>query len=144
MVPDEEAVTARLGFERDLRFGWDAWAWARLEAMKGKRGVYCYHFAHKPPFPKGSPYEGWGASHFAELWYMFDHLNQESWSWTASDKQLAELMSSYWTNFAKSGNPNDPQLPDWPEFTANDGLVLYLKRSDSYGSGPKLKTAEGI
>ena len=123
---DQEAVTARLGFERDLRFGWDVWAWARLQAMKGKHGVYYYHFAHQPPFPEGSPYEGWGASHFAELWYMFDHLNQGSWPWSASDRELAEVMSSYWTNFAKSGNPNGTRLPHWPEFTANDGLVLYL------------------
>ncbi len=131
---DQEAVRARLGFERDLRFGWDMWAWARLEAMKGKHAVYYYHFAHKPPFPKGSPYDGWEASHYAELWYMFDHLNQESWSWTASDKELAEEMSNYWTNFAKSGNPNGTQLPHWPEFAANDGLVLYL--NDPTHTGP--------
>ena len=139
---DQEAVTARLGFERELRFGWDVWAWARLQAMKSKYGVYYYHFAHRPPFPKGSPYEGWGASHFAELWYMFDHLSQESWSWSASDRQLAEVMSSYWANFAKSGNPNGAQLPHWPEFTANDGLVLYLNDPTHTGPVPNLKPLE--
>ena len=72
---DEEAVKARLDFERDLRFGWDMWAWARLQATRGKNRVYYYHFVHKPPFPKGSVHEGWGASHYAELWYMFDHLD---------------------------------------------------------------------
>jgi len=34
---DEKAVKARLDFERDLRFGWDVWAWARLEATKGRK-----------------------------------------------------------------------------------------------------------
>jgi para-nitrobenzyl esterase len=141
---DKEAIAARLGFERDLRFGWDVWAWARLQASKGKHPAYYYHFAHKPPFPKGSPYEGWGASHFAELWYMFDHLDQESWPWNASDRELAEVMSSYWTNFARSGNPNGTQLPHWPEFAANHGVVLYLDDPPHTGPVPNLKPLEGF
>jgi para-nitrobenzyl esterase len=47
-------------------------------------------------------YEGWGASHFAELWYVFDHLNQEPWSWSSADRKVAEEISSYWVNFARS------------------------------------------
>ena len=70
---DAQARQARLDFERDLRFGWDDWAWARLELMHGRNAVYYYRFAHSPPFPAGSVYDGWGASHFSELWYTFDH-----------------------------------------------------------------------
>ena len=84
---DEEARQARLGFERDLRFGWDMWAWARLQAGTGKSPVYYYSFRQQPPFPAGSVYEGWGASHFAELWYVFDHLDQEPWRWTKADRK---------------------------------------------------------
>jgi carboxylesterase type B len=58
-------------------------------------------------------YEGWGASHFAELLYVFDHLNQEPWSWSSADRKVAEEISSYWVNFARSGNPNSPDLPSW-------------------------------
>jgi para-nitrobenzyl esterase len=137
---DEEALKARLGFERDLRFGWDMWAWARLEAMKGRNSVYYYHFAHKPPFPKGSLYEGWGASHYAELWYMFDHLNQEPWRWSTADRRLADIMSSYWVNFARSGNPNGAGLPRWAEFTPTDNRVLYLNDPTYTGGVPNLKT----
>jgi para-nitrobenzyl esterase len=71
-------------------------------------------------------YAGWGASHFAELWYVFDHLNQEPWRWTKADRRVAEEMSSYWVNFAKSGNPNGPSLPVWPAFTTADSKVLYI------------------
>ena len=108
---DEEAKQARLGLERDLRFGWDMWAWARLQAATGQKSVYYYLFQQQPPFPAGSVYEGWGASHFAELWYVFDHLDQEPWRWSNADRRVAEEMSSYWVNFAKSGNPNGPDLP---------------------------------
>ena len=137
---DEEALKARLGFERDLRFGWDMWAWARLEAMKGRNSVYYYHFAHKPPFPKGSVYEGWGASHYAELWYMFDHLNQEPWRWRKSDRRLADVISSYWVDFAKSGNPNGAGLPPWAEFTPADNRVLCLNDPIYTDGVPNLKT----
>src|SRR5579863_8219081 len=62
---DEEARQARLGLERDLRFGWDMWAWARLQAGTGKSPVFYYSFRQPPPFPAGSVYASWGASHFA-------------------------------------------------------------------------------
>jgi para-nitrobenzyl esterase len=125
-VTDGEAQQARLDLERDLRFGWDMWAWARLQAATGQNPVYYYSFRQKPPFPIGSVYAGWGASHFAELWYVFDHLNQAPWHWSTGDRKLAEAMSSYWTNFAKSGDPNNIGLPVWPAFTTVGGRVLYL------------------
>jgi para-nitrobenzyl esterase len=123
---DQEAKQARCDLERDLRFGWDMWAWARLQAGTGQSSVYYYSFRQQPPFPVGSLYEGWGASHFAELWYVFDHLDQEPWRWSAVDRKVADAMSSYWVNFAKSGNPNSASLPAWPAFTNTDGKVLYL------------------
>src|SRR5271168_2241316 len=101
---DKEAQQARLDFEprldfeRDLRFSWDMWAWARLQSTTGKSPVYYYSFRQQPPFPAGSVYDGWGASHFAELWYVFDHLDQEPWLWTNADRKVAEEMSGYWVN----------------------------------------------
>ncbi len=139
---DEEARQARLGFERDLRFGWDDWAWARLEAAEGHSRVFYYHFAHKPPFPAGSVYDSWGPSHFSELWYIFDHLGQEPWAWTAADRKLADTMSSYWANFVKTGNPNGKGLPQWPEFTTANANVLYLDDPISAGGVANLKSLE--
>jgi para-nitrobenzyl esterase len=123
---DEEARQAQLGLERDLRFGWDMWAWARLQAGTGKSPVFYYSFRQQPPFPAGSVYAGWGASHFAELWYVFDHLDQSPWNWTAADRTLAEEMSTYWINFARSGDPNSRGLPPWPAFTNAESNVRYL------------------
>jgi para-nitrobenzyl esterase len=123
---DEEARQARLDLERDLRFGWDMWAWARLQAGTGQSRVYYYSFRQQPPFPVGSAYEGWGASHFAELWYVFDHLDQAPWRWSMADRKVAEEISSYWVNFARSGNPNGRGLPPWPAFANADSKVLYL------------------
>jgi para-nitrobenzyl esterase len=120
---DAQAQQARLDFERDLRFGWDMWAWARLQAKSERNRVYFYYFDQKPPFPAGSPHENWGASHFAELWYMFDHLDQEDWRWSAADRTLAETMARYWTNFAISGDPNGDGLPAWPHFDGGNSVM---------------------
>lgn len=139
---DDEARQARLAFERDLRFGWDAWAWARLHAGTAGSDVYHYRFAHEPPFPEGTPYEGWGASHFAELWYVFDDLDQETWPWRADDRALADAISSYWTNFAKSGDPNGSELAEWPRFSMEQGRVLYLQSPPAVGGVPNLEQLE--
>ena len=137
---DEEARQARLGLERDLRFGWDMWAWARLQAATGKHPVYYYSFQQQPPFPAGSVYAGWGASHFAELWYVFDHLDQWPWKWTPADRRLAGEMSSYWVNFARSGDPNGPGLPPWPAFTNAASDVQYLGDPIAAGGVPAIKS----
>lgn len=58
------------------------------------------------PLPGNSPQADWGAAHGSELPYVFGHLDQRQWAWTAQDRRLSTTMSAYWTNFARSGNPN--------------------------------------
>ncbi|MFZ0862742.1 MAG: carboxylesterase family protein [Candidatus Sulfotelmatobacter sp.] len=72
-------------------------------------------------------YEGWGASHFAELWYVFDHLDHAPWHWSVADRKVAEEMSSYGVNFARSGDPNAQGLPLWPAVTCTGSNVIYLR-----------------
>jgi para-nitrobenzyl esterase len=123
---DAEARQARLDLERDLRFGWDMWAWARLQATTGRSSVYYYSFRQQPPFPQDSVYAGWGASHYSELWYVFDHLDQYSWPWTSADQNVAAEVSTYWVNFAASGNPNGAGVPPWPAFENTHSKVQIL------------------
>jgi para-nitrobenzyl esterase len=131
---DGEARAARLGFERELRFAWDDWTWARLQAASPGAPVYYYHFAHAPPFPAGSIYAGWGPSHFAELWYVFDHLGQEpNWAWSKADRRLAGEMSGYWANFARTGDPNGPGLPPWPRYQGGADKVMWFDGEASPG-----------
>jgi para-nitrobenzyl esterase len=141
---DSQAQTARLDLERDLRFGWDMWAWARLQTATGHSAVYYYAFEQRPPFPADSLYAGWGASHFAELWYVFNHLDQESWRWSAADRKLAEEMSDYWVNFVKSGDPNGQGLPTWPVFSAKEGQVLHLGSPTKVGGVINLETLKVV
>jgi para-nitrobenzyl esterase len=135
---DQDARELRARFERDLRFGWDIWTWARLQATAGRGKVFYYSFAHLPPYPLGSPFEGWGAGHWAELPYVFDHLDQEPWPWRDTDRALAQVMATFWTNFARSGDPNGSGLPLWPNFTSASERVLHLDGTVTAGGVPNL------
>lgn len=141
---DAEARQARADLERDLRFGWDMWAWARLQARHGAHPAYVYRFEQSPPFPTDSVRADWGASHFAELWYMFDHLDQEPWRWTAADRLLAQRMSGYCVNFARTGDPNGPGLPIWPAYTLERPLVLRLGEHVEATAMPGLDALRGF
>ena len=136
---DREAHDARANFERDLRFGWDMWTWARLQAKTGRGKVFSYYFAHVPPYPPDNPFAGWGAGHWAELRYVFDHLSQEPWTWTDDDRALANLMATYWTNFAKNGDPNGEGVPVWPTFTTDTERVLHFNGGATVGGVPNLE-----
>jgi para-nitrobenzyl esterase len=135
---DREAREARAAFERDLRFGWDVWTWARLQATTGRSEVFYYHFAHVPPYPPDSPFADWGAGHWAELRYVFDHLGQEPWAWGDADRALAYALTTYWTNFAKGGDPNDNDVLVWPRFTTVSERVLHVDDTVTVGGVPNL------
>jgi para-nitrobenzyl esterase len=142
---DAEARASRVDLEGALRSGWDMWAWARLQAPRAP--VYFYQFDLRPPFPPGSPQANWGASHFAELWYVFDHLGQEPWPWRPADRRLASQMARYWTNFAKTGDPNGPGVPTWPRFTETAQNVQRLGdpvRSELVTPTPGVATIDAL
>jgi para-nitrobenzyl esterase len=103
---------------------WFMHLYADEQAKTGK-AAYLYQFVHNPPGPPGKPSAG--ATHASELAYVFNNLDKprevpdpsspEVASHSAPDIKLADEMSSYWTNFAKTGNPNGPGLPNWPQVT---------------------------
>lgn len=62
--------------------------------------------------------------HFAELWYVFDRLEQEPWAWGPADRAAADAMAGYWVNFARTGDPNGPGLPPWAPFDGGAGLCF--------------------
>jgi para-nitrobenzyl esterase len=113
---DAQARAARAAFEGDLRMGYDTWTWMRLQAATGHGHVYAYRFDQAPPYPAASPLADFGTTHGAEMHYMFDALDQAPWAWRPADRRLATAMAGYWTNFAKTGNPNGPGLPRWPAY----------------------------
>lgn len=116
---DSAARDAFISFESDMRFGWNMWTWARLHAAASERNTFYYRFAHTPAGQQG-------ATHGAEMPYVFDHLDLYAAPWAESDRRLAETMISYWTNFARTGDPNGEGLPNWPAFESSNQSVLLI------------------
>ena len=114
---DTEAGASQLASFRD-EFGWQMREWAQLQSERGKAKAYLYYFTHVPPTAPGQPSRG--ATHTADLAYMF-HNQPPNVTWTDVDKKLADTMSSYWLNFAATGNPNGKGLPQWPTYSPKKG-----------------------
>jgi para-nitrobenzyl esterase len=96
------------------------WMWAGVFTKNRTKPVYLYFFTKAPPGPN---HDLTGVYHGADLRYAFDNPTP---AWGAQDRHLADIMSSYWTNFAKSGNPNAPGLPDWAAFDVGKEQTMEL------------------
>lgn len=86
---------------------------------------YCYLFAHQLPGDDN------GAWHSSDLWYFFNTLENCWRPITKVDQDLAELMVTYLTNFAKTGNPNSNNLPKWNKSNGKEKLVMVLENNTS-------------
>lgn len=70
-------------------------------------GIHAHHTGHP-------------AAHSAELRYIFGYTELED---TAARKQ-SNIMQQYWTNFAKTGDPNGAGLPLWKKYDAATKVTL--------------------
>jgi para-nitrobenzyl esterase len=102
-----------------------AWAMREFAELQAKQGnaAYVYYFTRVPPTLPDRPSRG--ATHVAEIPYMFDNLAPPV-PWTDVDRRLADTMASYWVNFARTGNPNGAGLPAWPAYRDSSGKVQML------------------
>ncbi len=120
---DSIASASQYDLSRDIIFGVQNYTWANVESGQGSK-VYVYHFTRK--VPGTGQYAKYGAFHTGEVPYAYDNLKFVNRSWEDVDHKLADVMSSYWVNFIKTGNPNGKNLPDWKAYNTKDKQVMIL------------------
>jgi para-nitrobenzyl esterase len=121
---------------RDAAFGWHTWSWARLESRIGKSKVFVYYFDQHPDYPKDSPRYGYGSPHGQDVAYVFEHVDASNPQTTKTDIKISEAMATYWTNFAKYGNPNGHGVPEWKPFSDDNPAVMYFNQTPHMGPVP--------
>jgi para-nitrobenzyl esterase len=127
---DREAFVANSNAIRD-NGRVSLWMWATSWRKAGTKPVYLYFWTHAPP---GKNHDFSGAYHGSEIAYAFNHANLPDEPWTQEDQRIGDTMSSYWVNFAKTGNPNGPGLPKWAGFDGKSEQVMEL--GDQFKSIP--------
>jgi para-nitrobenzyl esterase len=128
---DEQAARSSIDYGSDAFIAFSTWKWLEAQRKTGEAPVYRYHF--ELPAPPSKFHPGWLAFHSDDIEYVFGVLDtRPEAQWRPEDRKLSEEMMSYWTNFAKTGDPNGPGLPEWPKYGA-DKQVLHLDSTITAG-----------
>lgn len=85
--------------------------------------VYLYYFNREIPWPQHPEYR---VFHSSELPYVFENLQMLHRPWQNADFRVSDIVSAYWTDFAKTGNPSGDNLPPWPAFNPHSLTIMQL------------------
>jgi para-nitrobenzyl esterase len=107
-----------------------------LQTKTGQSPVYLYYFDQHPKYPENSPQADHGTPHGVDVAYVFMNLDEKNPRFTPADFEISEIMGTCWTNFAKYGNPNGENVPQWPVFSNDDPKAMYLKAEPEIGHVP--------
>jgi para-nitrobenzyl esterase len=123
----EELQNSAADYAGDRSIAYSTWKWLEAQVKTSNASVFRYFFRLGSPGDEIHP-ASLGAFHTDDIEYVFGTLNSRPGAiWRPEDRELSERMMSYWTNFARTGDPNGPALPEWPAYTDRSGWeVMHL------------------
>ena len=100
---------------------------AEFQTRNGHHPVYVYYFDATIPERNTTSFVPDGeAYHSAEMWYIFSTLERCWRRFDGRHYDLSHCMSDYWTQFAKTGDPNASGLPGWPAYTGGQKMRMHF------------------
>ncbi|HEY1950404.1 MAG TPA: carboxylesterase family protein [Bryobacteraceae bacterium] len=128
MYPATDEATAKRAagdLAGDQFIAFSTWKWVEMQLATGQSKVYRYHFEEPTPM-EPTEKESRGAFHSSDIRFVFK-TQGKNLAWTAGDTKLSDQMATYWSNFAKTGDPNGKGLPKWPPYSDADHFqVMHL------------------
>ena len=94
-----------------------------LAAQMSETGAptYLYHLSYLTEARRGiQP----GVAHGDDIPYIFQTLDAAFDEISERDREVSRMISAYWVNFAKTGDPNGRGLPEWPAYSADADTLL--------------------
>lgn len=129
---DAEALRSAIDYGSDAFIAFGTWSWLEAHRKTGDSPVYRYHFELAATPSKYHP--GTFAFHSDDIEYVFGTLDtRPGWNIRPEDRKLSDEMMTYWTNFAKTGNPNGSGVPEWPRYSADGDPLIHLDATITSG-----------
>uniref|UniRef100_A0A3Q3DQY9 Carboxylic ester hydrolase n=2 Tax=Hippocampus comes TaxID=109280 RepID=A0A3Q3DQY9_HIPCM len=141
----EEVKRTIVDIETDYVFLVPTQVALELHAASARSGrTYSYRFSEPSRLGgRVKPYPTWmGADHTEELQYLFGMPYREFLLYWPHDRKLSDYMIAYWTNFAKTGDPNkgNSEVPTtWPEFTKGRRYLDINHKMNASSVGRKMR-----
>ncbi len=124
--PALDKVITQMGFASSARFT------AECTTRAGEP-AYLYLFTRATRDERA---QSLGAFHGLEIMYAFGNLDKvRLQGLDDDDRALSEAMMTYWTNFARTGNPNGEGVPEWPPYAGDEAKYQILGTRVETGSG---------
>ena len=121
---DPDAEPADVYFEATTDARWLAGhvLQAERKVEQGGAPAYLYLFDWDTPVDGGR----WRSPHALEIGFVFDNVaNSESMSGVGEEQQrLADIMADTWIAFARTGDPNNGAIPEWPAYDLETRPVM--------------------